>query len=1021
MGTATSYRLFEDGTQNKRHYLKIEKFNKRIKVLELTQERGGFPKLNDSFEVSSSRKLREFLENYYQQRLSPEFFDLKDWAVNPEIQYAGLLGKRFKKGLFGRRKNKEIWKATASWNESWEHKYGEWIKNNVKEDFFKKYNISTDCADAVIGTRWIFSRIHGLPVANHVSNSSSLLTNYSMPRAWRYLNKAKEWHKDVLFLTALNYVMALSSTKTIKLDTYPVSLTKQGLSVGSMLLTEGEESNHVKLISENNFEDPTNLPLFTLTSTVPRKVRLLVKEVVVDQGWPKRNEKSFLKFRWPIVSRKKMYLKSNKYHSDFSVEQYSEVLRKETPVFIEFLLQRLKNNYDPVHFISFAIEDVLKSIESRIEIVKEGYQFCTQNDCKEGSANWDAWSTPSRDKKLIKKFSNMDLLVSKFESISPGLTKQWLEAQLNSRVIILGFNLSLKTIRYLFENDLASSNPRDHEKKRWGINIEENGTRVINQILSLLNKRKQIIESQSEDCSLKDCFPKSPKWLSWNTFKVDEQLLIKVNELKRVCTIFDEDVCMELLLSDGATFDSGIENLTIREWIKRIPLFYSNLNVSKRRRWGDLEGKRQVAHITFNKNIFFSDNNYALVDNKKIINLETDSISYEARDKETLYLSLKGNLLVHNEKTDSFLFGIFDSKDSPTFEILKDFKIPRNLNVKTFFTTKESVFLEFENVERNKTWVVAFNKKGQIKRELSKSKRTGRLIYFPETLELYDLHNNNIIKISDKINKVILNNKKIKLENLLPIAINGSLTLFNYYDENYGVMYPLILLQSHYISLNLDISKNIELKHFDLERGLFFLEHKISEEFPSAYLASIEQGKIQLEKLGNSFFQIRTIDGVYFTATFKGSAWDQNRNPILKKFDHGRFVNPRIDSGFSFSHIGEKGLFFNNEDVFSLGQYFRYSNNQMSRFNTPGFLRAKEKLCSNVSKKTNSYVEQFSFQYGDYNCYATVYEDERKTHPVFTQKFKGQENLFIDIDGSKNQVYEFTGENTILWWGKKYN
>ena len=59
----------------------------------------------------------------------------------------------------------------------------------------------------------------------------------------------------------------------------------------------------------------------------------------MDQQWPIEGEKSFLKFRWPIASDEKIYLKREDRHADFSREQYDEELKKTYPIFIKFLLR----------------------------------------------------------------------------------------------------------------------------------------------------------------------------------------------------------------------------------------------------------------------------------------------------------------------------------------------------------------------------------------------------------------------------------------------------------------------------------------------------------------------------------------------------------------------------------------------------------------------------------------------------------------------------------------------------------
>ncbi len=440
-----SYRMLSRSNLHYRHFLQINEENGLFKVIELEQQRGDFPYILSRHQFDDPNALKRYLDRLHAQSLKSTK-KLEDWGLQTPIEDSN-------------KRNTNLWPATQQWSEHWEEELAKWVEENVKEDFFVKYGLATDCADAILGIRWIFARIHGLPVANHTSVSNSLFTNYSVPSRWRNIPKAKLWHEDRLFKTALDYIMSLGSTRTVLLDSYPLALTKQGLLSGAFSIIKNPGSNHAKLISENHFDGPTELPLFTLASTVPRQVRYLVREAVTDEGWPVEGEKSFLNFRWPIVSGSKVYLKSASSHSDYSREQYDLELRTQHPVFIEFLLGRLKDAYDPQNLIQMAVEDILNYTQQRIDVVAQGAAYCAQHDCSYGTNNWEDWSTPSRDKKLKAKFTNIDVLAAQFEDISPGLIEKWRRAQFETMVPILGHNLSLKTIRYLLESGKASSDP----------------------------------------------------------------------------------------------------------------------------------------------------------------------------------------------------------------------------------------------------------------------------------------------------------------------------------------------------------------------------------------------------------------------------------------------------------------------------------------------------------------------------------------------------------------------------------
>ncbi|CAM9867476.1 unnamed protein product, partial [Chrysoparadoxa australica] len=924
-----------------------------------------------------------------------------------------------------RKRNKELWGATETWSEQWEIKFAQWIKDNVKEDFFSKYNISTDCADAILGIRWIFSRIHGLPVANHISTTSSLFTNYSVPKKWRYLDKADQWHQDELFLTALNYVMKLASTRTIKLDSYPVALTKQGLRIGSFLLTESVESNHVKLISENNFDDPTDLPIFTLASTVPRQVRLLVREVVTDQGWPKEGEKSFLKFRWPIVSDKEVYLKSEASHVDYSREQFSEDLRDQYPVFIQFLLGRLKDAYDPSNLITLALEDILEYTQQRIQVVADGAAFCEMNDCSPGTANWDAWSTPSRDKKLKDKFANIDLLTTQFENLSPGLVERWQRAQAGTKVAILSFNLSLKTIRYLLENGYASSEPSDTVEKRWGIDIEGTATELVEALKQKLGDRKTTIRSQWQDCLPADCFPKTAKWLSWNTFKIDEDLLKIVTDINELCQIYGEDVCYDLIFDDSVTFDSGTEVLSLREWMERIPLFYSNLDVSLERRWGKLAPEEQVVSIDYLNTVEFSKDSLALIDGRVLIDLVKNETILEADLASTLTLSDNGEVLLFSPESKKLKVGVRDEFNQFTFKELATLNFDGTFvaKVTSFSSSPNLKAIEFKTEDQRTSYIAIFDGSGNLLSPPSLSTKKDDLILNSETGTLTSLMLDMEFDLLKDLRKIVIGGRAIDLTKLTPIAIEKDKRtfLFNYRDENYGVSYPILLIEGESTILGFDQTKNVTIEAFSLEQGVFFVNHLINEEYPKAYILTKTASGLSETLVGNSFSQVIQVNETFYYSTLTGSAWDQSRVPSFRKLKNGQSTEVGSLNGKKVSHFGKKGIFLNGADVYTAGDYRGFVDSESLNKAYPSFTRSQADLCSNIQKKSEFYAEQFSYQHGDFNCFATIYEDEEKAKPVFTQKFRDSSNTFKDLSGIENQTLEVIGKRKLLWWGKKYN
>jgi hypothetical protein len=1012
-------KLNENFVLNSRKYLQIEKYNKNYKVLELEQVRGDYALIQKVRQFSAVETLNHFISTKYGKSMIIDSVNtLEDWPIDDNISDA-----RFghSKGLFSRRqRNKSIWDVKDQWSQEWELRYAQWIQENIKDNFFVKYNISTDCADAVLGIRWIFARIHGLPVANHISTTRSLFTNYSVPRDWRYISKAESWYEDKLFLTALNHVMRLASTRTIKLDSYPVALTKMGLRVGAFLLTESESSNHVKIISENYYDDPTELPIYTLASTVPRKVRYLVREVVTDQGWPRRGVKTFLKFRWPVINNSGVYLREESAHKDYSQEQFDELLKEGEPVFIKFLLGRLKNTYDPAKLITMALDDIGEYIKQRIKVVEEGYEFCRVNNCAPGTANWESWSTPSRDKKLKAKYKNIDLLTSQFEAISPGLVEKWKTAQVDTKVSILQYQLSLKSIRYLLESGKASSEPSDSIEKRWGIDLEGNAKEIVVDIINLLTKRKEKISSQWEVCSKEDCFPKTNKWLSWNTFKLDEQLLEKYTDLQEVCRIFGSDTCIDLVFEEDQIFDSGVEVLSLREWYDRIPYFYSNLDVSLERKWGKVKESGAVL-LGFESSLSFSNNGFALIDSKILKKFNQKYNVYSANSNEKLFLSDFGDILSVDMDDKKYRVASLDDIRALNFIELEmsDSLLNKKLIIKNFSSNKDKLFLEYMLPNSVQPLLMIFSRNGELIQGPAEVRSQNALLLLPAKKELISVKNNRVFDLKDVLSNYLSNGKYLVPKYLTPISLSSDdkRFLFNYYDVDFGVQYPVLIDCGEVISLGLDSTRNIILNNFDLELGYLFLTNYVSEEYPKSYLATIDNGDVSLELQGNTFYQVVKNENDIYFATLEGSVWDQGIKPQFKVLKDGTVSVLEKLADYDISHFGQNGIFYNGRDVYQAGAYTTYdSTYDNTNVIYPSFINPANRHCDNIISNQIGHVEQMSHQHGDYKCFATIYLDESKKSPLFTQKLRFNGLSPQNIEGREHSILEVIGKNSIIWW-----
>ena len=434
-----------------RDFVTIDDDDSIIQVKTYHQEYGDYQDKTFSRSFTTIEEARKFVhENYYHFTPTSR---LETWPVDNSTD---------------EKKNRVIWVAMNSWNDYWEKRYADWLKTEITEDFYTKYNIPTDCADALIGYRWIFARIHSLPAANTIADTGSLFGQFSMRKQWEKFSTAMNWYEDSLFLTALNYVMDMTTTKTIMLnDGFRVSITQKGLQAGSFIVSQTNGSGHMRTITQNYYDDPTSLPIFTYSSTSPREIRPLYKEAFVDQAWPIRGVREIMAFRWPVQKRRSWILNPKTNDSRYSEEQFDPPA--EYISFIQFVLNRVHKDYDPNSLVTTGITDLINYTHVRIKIVSDCYEYCRSHDCRPGTQGYEDWSTPNRDSKYLLKFGEVEDLVKAFDPMYPGLLANWLGSLDSTIINIEGTNLSLGQIRNLFERKLPSYHPTDSILKRWGL------------------------------------------------------------------------------------------------------------------------------------------------------------------------------------------------------------------------------------------------------------------------------------------------------------------------------------------------------------------------------------------------------------------------------------------------------------------------------------------------------------------------------------------------------------------------
>ena len=597
--------------------------------------------------VSYTDERRHYLDEYYQARgeyqdrishkvfQSPEdvnkfvnenyknYSDKKVWnflgmdKILTDIFSVDLLDSVESAGLV-------IWETKNTWNLEWEKRYAQWIEESVDRDFLKRNKVPVDCADVAYALRWIFARINHLPAANTLAGSGALFGNESFKSKWINLKKDTDWYNDKLFLTALNYLLDNTYTHTLLGDVYPIKISKESLIAGVIHLSLHEESGHTRIFSKTNYEDIDQIPLMFMSGTTPRMLRALYEEAFsIDKRVPSEFG-GMVQMRWPLKVINKWRLMDAVNMPNYSLEQYeSEYMRTETN-FIVATFKRLGVEFKPDVIVKRQIEDIKEMVRTRIGIVEEGNRVCQIEDCAENTLNFENWSTPSRDKRILSNLENVKKFVQRFGSDNLRVL-----FQLSSKeyfVSIQGKNYNFDIIEFLWKYELYSSDPRDSINLRWGIDPDAVSVLAIRKINKAISERKLLIEKQHKNkkCTEQNqCKVGDPNWLDYNTYQIDKnffEIAEVINKYAKVFSLEDYEELVIRLNKNFAGFNG--QKIAFFNFIDLLPFLNSDPRVSVEQRWGN--DRQKYYYFRFPSNmtsLLISAYAVALVDNQKIIDL----------------------------------------------------------------------------------------------------------------------------------------------------------------------------------------------------------------------------------------------------------------------------------------------------------------------------------------------------------------------------------------------------------------
>jgi hypothetical protein len=354
----------------------------------------------------------------------------------------------------------QVWEVgDRRWTVEEEHRFEKWVEETITEDFFIRYGIPADCADAVYAIRWIYARVVHLPAAA-TTKDGELIGHWSTN--WKHLTTDPEWHRDERFRAALLYLFPKTWTGTLPLDTYPVRISPDSVTPGTLFLVK---ESHTGIVGHVFLDGSQAHPLQTWESALPAKVQKLSLRYFFSTKPEFKAGSGLVKFRWPVSGNGEWKYLPAKEHPFYSEEQYTSAFSEGFADFAEAVARRIDpTNYAPTDKMVKVMETTAGYLRERIPIVLAGNQQCRNGGCPEASALWEIHSTLGRDGMIISLMDHLSQIIE-----SNHLDREMAKGMMEAIRIDISENRSV-TLYHVYQNHLwLSSQPGDSIEARWGL------------------------------------------------------------------------------------------------------------------------------------------------------------------------------------------------------------------------------------------------------------------------------------------------------------------------------------------------------------------------------------------------------------------------------------------------------------------------------------------------------------------------------------------------------------------------
>jgi hypothetical protein len=354
----------------------------------------------------------------------------------------------------------QVWEVSdRRWTVEEEYQFGKWVKENISENLFIRYNIPTDCADAVYAIRWIYARVNHLPAAA-TTTDGKFIGHWSTD--WKHLPTHPDWHKDKRFRAALLSLFPRIRTGTLPLDTYPIRISLDSVTPGTLFLVT---ESHTGIIGDVFLDGSHPHPLLIWESALPVKVQKLSLGYFFSAKPESKARSGLVKFRWPIFKNDEWGYLPVQEHPFYSEEQYQSVFYRDDADFVEAVAKRIDPKaYDSKEKMVKVMEAITRFLKERVPIVLGGYQECRWGGCQRASDLWEMHHTSARDEMIILMMDHLSEIIA-----SNHLDREMVKGRMKAISIDISEKRSV-TLYDVYQNTLwLSSHPEDSIEARWGL------------------------------------------------------------------------------------------------------------------------------------------------------------------------------------------------------------------------------------------------------------------------------------------------------------------------------------------------------------------------------------------------------------------------------------------------------------------------------------------------------------------------------------------------------------------------